>query len=257
MPRSPNPRWFALRFEILERDEYTCRYCGRSAPSVPIEVDHVVAVAEGGTDDPENLVACCWSCNRGKEGLRARRMGRVGSVKQAVRTLRRMIPCVECGLPSDTLHLVPWAVIEWEKKDGRWVYPHIETGCKTHDPGGYWMPLAELKTKPLHWLRHLGGKNGRPDRIVAMWLAEWQLAQNEWTLRCAQCEHDVPWPRTFLCVKCEEDLCESCFRNHETICSGDCAEPPSEEVNIITIGELLAKNYPPSVAAMWNGKRYL
>ena len=55
-----------LRYEILRRDNHTCRYCGRSAPNVPLRVDHVVPVALGGTDDPANLVTACEPCNSGK-----------------------------------------------------------------------------------------------------------------------------------------------------------------------------------------------
>ncbi len=55
-----------IRFETFKRDGFTCRYCGRKTPQVVLEVDHVVPVAEGGTDDPENLVTSCFECNRGK-----------------------------------------------------------------------------------------------------------------------------------------------------------------------------------------------
>lgn len=54
------------RFEILRRDEHTCRYCGATAPDVILEVDHVIPVALGGSDDPSNLVAACEDCNTGK-----------------------------------------------------------------------------------------------------------------------------------------------------------------------------------------------
>lgn len=60
-----------LRFEILRRDNHTCRYCGRSAPEVPLRVDHIVPVALGGTDGPENLVAACHDCNSGKSSVPA------------------------------------------------------------------------------------------------------------------------------------------------------------------------------------------
>lgn len=60
-----------LRFEILRRDNHTCRYCGRSAPDVLLHVDHVVPVAFGGTDDPSNLVAACKDCNIGKSSVPA------------------------------------------------------------------------------------------------------------------------------------------------------------------------------------------
>lgn len=52
------------RFEVLRRDNYTCRYC-RSADN-ELTVDHVTPVALGGSDKPENLVACCKDCNAGK-----------------------------------------------------------------------------------------------------------------------------------------------------------------------------------------------
>lgn len=55
-----------LRYEILRRDNHTCRYCGAHAPDVPITVDHVIPVALGGTDDPANLAASCADCNSGK-----------------------------------------------------------------------------------------------------------------------------------------------------------------------------------------------
>lgn len=55
-----------LRYEILRRDNHTCRYCGAKAPDVPLTVDHVLPVALGGEDRPENLVTACAGCNAGK-----------------------------------------------------------------------------------------------------------------------------------------------------------------------------------------------
>jgi hypothetical protein len=62
--------WYKLRWQILERDRYVCQYCGQGAPDVKLEVDHKIALADGGTNDPSNLVTSCWACNRGKSGLR-------------------------------------------------------------------------------------------------------------------------------------------------------------------------------------------
>ncbi|WP_082502913.1 HNH endonuclease [Nocardioides sp. Leaf307] len=50
------------RLTVLARDNYCCVYCGREATTA----DHVVAVANGGTDDVSNLVACCITCNSSK-----------------------------------------------------------------------------------------------------------------------------------------------------------------------------------------------
>lgn len=55
-----------LRYEILRRDSHTCRYCGASAPDVPLRVDHVTPVALGGGDEPNNLATSCEPCNSGK-----------------------------------------------------------------------------------------------------------------------------------------------------------------------------------------------
>lgn len=60
-----------LRFEVLRRDNHSCRYCGRSAPEVALTVDHVVPKALGGSDDPSNLVAACRDCNGGKSSVPA------------------------------------------------------------------------------------------------------------------------------------------------------------------------------------------
>lgn len=54
------------RFEVLRRDNNACRYCGQMAPDVVIQVDHVIPVALGGTDEASNLVAACRDCNAGK-----------------------------------------------------------------------------------------------------------------------------------------------------------------------------------------------
>lgn len=58
-----------LRFEVLKRDNYTCRYCGAKAPDVTLTVDHVIPTTLGGGDDPTNLVTACEPCNSGKASV--------------------------------------------------------------------------------------------------------------------------------------------------------------------------------------------
>jgi HNH endonuclease len=58
-----------LRYEILSRDQFACRYCGSRAPDAVLVVDHVTPRALGGTDDPTNLVAACRDCNSGKSSV--------------------------------------------------------------------------------------------------------------------------------------------------------------------------------------------
>lgn len=55
-----------LRFEILKRDGFACRYCGVTAVASPLHIDHVIPKSKGGTDDAANLVTACRDCNLGK-----------------------------------------------------------------------------------------------------------------------------------------------------------------------------------------------
>src|ERR1043166_5770992 len=54
------------RFDTFKRDGFRCQYCGAHPPGVLLHVDHVVAVAGGGTNDIDNLVTACEPCNLGK-----------------------------------------------------------------------------------------------------------------------------------------------------------------------------------------------
>ncbi len=55
-----------LRYEVFKRDSFKCQYCGRSAPDVVLEVDHIKPVADGGGNEIMNLITSCFDCNRGK-----------------------------------------------------------------------------------------------------------------------------------------------------------------------------------------------
>lgn len=58
------------RFEILRRCNYTCSYCGASAPSVELHIDH--ARPRAGFGEPPSLngfTAACADCNIGKGSL--------------------------------------------------------------------------------------------------------------------------------------------------------------------------------------------
>ena len=66
--RARDPLPAQLRFRILQRDGFRCRYCGRpgSVPGVVLHVDHVVPVVAGGTSTEGNLLTACEECNLGK-----------------------------------------------------------------------------------------------------------------------------------------------------------------------------------------------
>jgi len=57
------------RLQVLKRDRFACKMCGRnlaSDPDLVLEVDHIVPVSKGGSDEISNLQSLCMYCNRGK-----------------------------------------------------------------------------------------------------------------------------------------------------------------------------------------------
>lgn len=55
------------RFEVFKRDSFTCHYCGRKAPDVVLQVDHIQPRSKKGKDDLLNLITSCFDCNMGKK----------------------------------------------------------------------------------------------------------------------------------------------------------------------------------------------
>jgi hypothetical protein len=54
------------RFEVFKRDGFKCQYCGKCAPDVILNVDHIHPVSKGGEDDMMNYITSCFDCNSGK-----------------------------------------------------------------------------------------------------------------------------------------------------------------------------------------------
>lgn len=57
------------RLRILERDASTCRACGATGAEALLEIDHIIARINGGSNDDSNLQVLCRPCNR-KKGAR-------------------------------------------------------------------------------------------------------------------------------------------------------------------------------------------
>lgn len=54
------------RYKILERDNFKCVKCGATAQNTVLEVDHILALCNGGSNDLDNLQTLCHLCNVGK-----------------------------------------------------------------------------------------------------------------------------------------------------------------------------------------------
>jgi len=57
----------SLRYDILQRDNFSCVLCGASArQGVQLHLDHIIPISKGGKSVPENLRTLCERCNIGK-----------------------------------------------------------------------------------------------------------------------------------------------------------------------------------------------
>ena len=53
--------WETIRQRVMARDGYRCVDCGGKEE---LEVHHIVPLAEGGTNTPDNLITLCKRCHR-------------------------------------------------------------------------------------------------------------------------------------------------------------------------------------------------
>ena len=62
-----------LRYQVLQRDKFTCQSCGRCAPDVRLNVDHIQPVSWDSdweaTDNLDDYQTLCEDCNLGKGDL--------------------------------------------------------------------------------------------------------------------------------------------------------------------------------------------
>lgn len=91
------------RFEVFNRDKYTCQYCGRETKDMT--VDHILPKSRGGGHGWDNVVGCCFACNLRKAGHTPAEAG--------MRLLRPPLP------PPPASFSVPYhylrAHVEWRK----------------------------------------------------------------------------------------------------------------------------------------------
>lgn len=105
MARERKPIGARIRFDVLQRCNFACYYCGIPASQglVELHIDHVVPVSLGGSNDPWNLVAACRPCNLGKaDSAPAREV--IERVRQEcldyeTPRARPVILCRYCGIP--------------------------------------------------------------------------------------------------------------------------------------------------------------
>ena len=87
-----------IRYEILKRAKFRCELCGISAEIKALEVDHIIPRNKGGTDDPSNFQALCYSCNSMKRDRDDTDFRKVVESYE-----HREADCVFCEMPQDSV----------------------------------------------------------------------------------------------------------------------------------------------------------
>ena len=112
-----------LRFEIFERDNFFCQYCGKTPDKdkVVLQVDHIVSVKNGGKNDKENLITACFDCNMGK-GAKTTIKGKITpeDIKQElVRTQERLDQVVAMNKATKKIEAITKKI---EKEKDAWLF---------------------------------------------------------------------------------------------------------------------------------------
>jgi len=56
-----------VRRYVYERDKYQCQSCGKNGRETQLNVDHIIPLAKGGSNDISNLQTLCEGCNQQKK----------------------------------------------------------------------------------------------------------------------------------------------------------------------------------------------
>ncbi|MBD3886881.1 HNH endonuclease [Phormidium tenue FACHB-886] len=56
-----------VRQYVLKRDHHQCQSCGQTEEETELTIDHIIALAQGGSNDLSNLQPLCRRCNSCKQ----------------------------------------------------------------------------------------------------------------------------------------------------------------------------------------------
>lgn len=131
-----------IRFEVLRRDGYKCHYC--HSREEKLTIDHVIPQALGGSDKPDNLVACCQACNIGKTSINPDEP-LVAQVEKWAETFHYYLKAAQDGIKTD---------IEEENEYVRSIFDLWEQIIDLG--GGYRYPLPDTWAKTARYWHGIG-----------------------------------------------------------------------------------------------------
>ena len=57
----------SVREYVLQRNKFQCQSCGKQEKETQLNIDYIVPLAKGGSNDISNLQVLCSRCNRQKK----------------------------------------------------------------------------------------------------------------------------------------------------------------------------------------------
>lgn len=57
----------SVRKYIYKRDKFQCQGCGKKEDKTQLNIDHIIPLAKGGSNDLSNLQTLCYQCNQRKK----------------------------------------------------------------------------------------------------------------------------------------------------------------------------------------------
>jgi 5-methylcytosine-specific restriction endonuclease McrA len=56
-----------VRNYVFNRDNYQCQSCGKTKQQTTLNIDHIIPLGKGGSNDMSNLQTLCEKCNQQKK----------------------------------------------------------------------------------------------------------------------------------------------------------------------------------------------
>lgn len=110
-----------LRFQILYRDHFRCKACGRGPDdNVKLVVDHIIPVDWGGLTEEFNLQALCEDCNSGKKawigGRPPKTMEDIFSIPTVEGRIEGLFDAFpDEDIPSTMIQFVSKGAFDWQR----------------------------------------------------------------------------------------------------------------------------------------------
>lgn len=57
----------SVRKYVYQRNNYQCQSCGKTNQETQLNIDHIIPLAKGGSNDISNLQTLCKQCNQSKK----------------------------------------------------------------------------------------------------------------------------------------------------------------------------------------------